>query len=94
MQGLGFQEGAINNELGVFYNLASQNLIPRTDLTVAPSGLKSANNAAYIFSFSLTKPTDASPNVIPGGQVTLGGFDATVFTGQISWCACCFLQCS
>ncbi len=85
MQGLGFQEEALINELGVFYNLASQNLIPSTDLTVAPSGLKNANPAAFLLSFVMTKPTDASPTAVPGGKVTLGGFDATVFTGQISW---------
>ncbi|KAK9902827.1 hypothetical protein WJX75_007712 [Coccomyxa subellipsoidea] len=82
--GLGFTELAVNSEQPVFQNLANQNLIPPTDLTKAPSGLKNSNTAAYIFSFSLTPTPDALPDPVPGGTTTLGGFDARVFNGQIS----------
>ena len=85
MQGLGFTDLAVNNEQPVFQNLANQNLIPPTDLTKAPSGLKNSNTAAYIFSFSLTPTPDALPDPVPGGTTTPGVFDARVFNGQISW---------
>ena len=85
MQGLGFPEDALINELPVFQNLASQNLIPTTDLTKAPSGLKISNTGAYIFSIVFTPTPDAVPDPVPGGTIILGGFDAKVFNGQISW---------